>query len=207
MTTSLASLPIAEFLASLASKSPTPGGGAVAGVTGATAAALAEMVVAYSIGRKSLAEHGAALADARDRLTTARARCLELADADAQAYEVLNAAMRLPADDPERQARVADAARHATSPPLALCGVAADLAALCESLAAITNPHLASDLAIAGVLAASCAEAARWNVRANLPLLPESERERTRDEADRLTRSCAEAGARLRVAIEQRSRA
>ncbi|MFN5944565.1 MAG: cyclodeaminase/cyclohydrolase family protein, partial [Phycisphaerae bacterium] len=46
---SFSSLSLSTFLAQTAAKQPTPGGGAVAGLTGALAAALAHMVVNYSL--------------------------------------------------------------------------------------------------------------------------------------------------------------
>jgi formiminotetrahydrofolate cyclodeaminase len=63
----------ASLLAQIAAKSPTPGGGAVACATGALAAALAGMVVSYSLGKKSLAAHQADLEKAAHALENARA--------------------------------------------------------------------------------------------------------------------------------------
>ena len=45
-----------KFLDSVASKTPTPGGGAVAAVTGAMAASLVEMVCNLTIGKKRYPE-------------------------------------------------------------------------------------------------------------------------------------------------------
>lgn len=76
---------IQAFLAELASKSPAPGGGAAAPVCAAVASALANMVVGYSVGRKSLAEHQATHEAARDELFAAAKRFLALAERDATA--------------------------------------------------------------------------------------------------------------------------
>src|SRR5262245_5876212 len=86
----LASYTIADFLEALAARTPTPGGGAVASAVGATAAALARMVVAYSLGKKSLAAHQPALEIAARELDVARALLLRLADEDAAAYALLS---------------------------------------------------------------------------------------------------------------------
>ncbi len=51
------SLPLQTFLADLAAKSPTPGGGSVAALAGAVAACQARMVLEYSVGRAKGAEH------------------------------------------------------------------------------------------------------------------------------------------------------
>ena len=101
---SLSASTIGAFLDALASKVPAPGGGAAAGVVGATAAATAGMVVSYSLGRKSLADHQGFLVECEGRLSRARAMFLALADEDAAAYTVLNGLMKLPEDHPERVA-------------------------------------------------------------------------------------------------------
>lgn len=176
---------IGAFLAALASKEPTPGGGTVVPVVGALGAALARMVIAYSVGRKSLAEHEALLTDADARLARAVAVLLALADADAEAYSVLNAAMRLPKDDDSRAARVAAAARDAIAPPRAAMATGIDLLRLFEELAPRTSKMLSSDLRIAAILAECLVRAAAENVRVNLPLVGD------KSAADEFTSECA----------------
>lgn len=167
---SFRSMSVAEFVDASGDKSPTPGGGSVAGVVGALSAALARMVVNYSIGRKSLAEHQPALEEAERRLRRAAAMMLELADEDAAAYGAVNERSRLPEGHPDRAGL--DAARWASAQvPLALAATAVDLLRHFRSLAGTTNPHLRSDLAIAAVLARATVEASHWNVAVNLPTL------------------------------------
>lgn len=169
--TTLSSLNIDAFLAALAAKSPTPGGGAVASLTGALASALASMVVAYSLGRKSLDLHQPDLRDAAASLERARSIMLQLADEDAAAYAWLSDLMKRPESDPDRVAHFPAAVTAALQAPRATLAAAADLLRRLESLAPITNRHLRSDLAIAAILADATCRAAAWNVRINLPLL------------------------------------
>src|ERR1044071_2665053 len=100
--TTLAATPFAELLSRIAAKTPPPGGGAVACATGALAAALAGMVVSYSLGKKSLAAHQDELERAAHALENARAVFLELAEEDAGAYGLVNELMKLPETDPRR---------------------------------------------------------------------------------------------------------
>lgn len=167
----LAATPLAELLSAVASKTPTPGGGAVAAVTGALAAATAGMVVAYSIGRKSLAAHEPRLLEAERTLTAARAAFLRLADEDAAAYAPLNELLRLPPGDARRGRELGPAVVAALMPPRAMLGAALSVLHLAESLAPITNRNLRSDLGVAAVLAAAAARAAAWNIEVNLPLV------------------------------------
>ena len=157
---------IESFLHDLASKSPAPGGGAATPMCAAIGAALANMVVAFSVGKKSLAEHRPALEAARERLTAAAAGFTALADDDAAAYARLNALQRLPENDPGR-ADLPDATRAASAVPTRTITLCVETLDLCASLAPISNEHLLSDLAIAAVMLEACARAARWLVLAN----------------------------------------
>ena len=164
----LRTLTLSDFLAQVGAKSPAPGGGAVACTTGATAAAIAKMVVEYSIGKKNLADHQSVLSNASATLARFAAMFLELADEDAAAYALVNELSRLPESDPRRQREYAAAAEASVQAPRAALAAAADLLRLIETLVPITNRHLKSDLAIAAVLAEAAAKAAWWNVHVNL---------------------------------------
>ncbi|MEO1129424.1 MAG: cyclodeaminase/cyclohydrolase family protein [Planctomycetota bacterium] len=196
----LESRPLGVLLDELEAKTPSPGGGAVASVVGALATSLGNMVLAYSTSSRKLAEHRPVLEDASAKLSRARDILLRLADEDAAAYAHLNATQRLPADDPRRAEELPAAALAATQAPLSVLATCSDLLRLLESLVPITNRYLASDLAIAAVLADAAACGAHWNVRVNLPLLEELGLQAgIAAEADALR---AEAGPR-RVRIEE----
>ncbi len=162
---------IGGFLESVAAKSPTPGGGAVAAAVGAMSSALAGMVLSYSLGKKSLAEHQPELEAAAAQLRRARDLLLALAEEDERAYGAVNDLTKLPEGDPRRGAELPGAALAATQAPLSVMATACDLLRLFERLASITNRHLRSDLAIAAVLADAVCRAGRWNVAINLPML------------------------------------
>jgi len=159
-----------ELLDRTSAKTPVPGGGAVTGAVGALAAALGGMVVAYSVGKKSLAAHQDELEDVARTFAHARMMLLELAAEDAAAYSLVNELMRLDAGDARRDREMAAAAEAATRIPLAVIAACADLLRLMDRLPEITNPHLRSDLAIAAVLTEATARASRWNVAINMGL-------------------------------------
>ncbi len=163
---------IRSFLEDLGSKTPAPGGGAVAGLCGAIAAALAKMVVGYSAGRKSLAEFEERHTAADARLAEIRDEMLSLAAQDEQAYSKVNALQRLAESDPVR-AELPDALRGAIDVPALVVTRAHELLELLADLADKSNPYLLSDLAIAAVLAEATASAGAWNVRVNAPLASE----------------------------------
>jgi formiminotetrahydrofolate cyclodeaminase len=186
---------VRDALASIAAKQPTPGGGAVASLVAALGAALGEMVVNYSAGKKSLLEHEALHQDALAQLEHLRTLALSLAEEDERAYGRLNELWKLDADDPRRVAEFPAAVEAAIDVPNRALDACLGMLDLLERLPGRTNRMLASDLAIAAVLAEAGARSAAWNVRINLPLL----RDRARAE-----RHGTETDDRLERAREQR---
>lgn len=164
-------LSIREYLNRTAAKQAVPGGGGVAGVVGALAAALAEMVLAYSVGRKELADHEKRLVEFTKSVNAMRHRLVELANADAEAYSALNAAMKIDKSDPDRKTQLAHAGLAAARVPLDVIRVIAELMLCFEEMSSITNRWLRSDLAMAAILAEAVARASRWNIVVNLAFL------------------------------------
>lgn len=172
---SLLKLTLEEFLARLAAREPTPGGGAVAALVGALAASLGRMVAAYTLGNEKFAANEPEVRAINKRLDRAGQMLCRLIDEDAAAYGVLSEAFKLDRSDPDRKQRIAGAAGLAGSVPLETAALAArirrDLKALCE----IGNPMLRSDAEAAMQLARAAAQAAAENVRANLSLMSEAQ--------------------------------
>jgi formiminotetrahydrofolate cyclodeaminase len=164
--------PLGAFLAQAASSSPTPGGGALAAVGGALGAAMIAMTARLTEGRKqyeAVQAEVAALAAASDR---AREALLDLADADAAAYDAVMGAMRLPrGDEAERTARAAAlqaAMIEATNVPAAVVARCQEVLGLAETAAAITNRNALGDVATGAFLAEAGMRAAAVQAELNL---------------------------------------
>ncbi len=193
---------IQAFLNALADKSPTPGGGAVASVTASLAAALGNMVVRYSQGKKSLADYSVVHDKAVETLTGFVSRALELAESDAIAYAALNALWKREKDDPVRMREWGVAVAQAIEAPRQVLSMCVDMMELLDGLTGKINAMLKSDLAIAAVLADAAARSAAWNVRINLPLLDdeqaaeqmnaqvEQDLQATRSRCERIEQAC-----------------
>ena len=176
MSADFGAMGVTDYLAALASATPVPGGGAVAGVTLAQANALGSMVAGYAIGKPKFAAHDAIHRAAHECFERGRRAAIELANEDAKAYEHLNRLWRLQKDDPLR-AGFLDAVRAAIRAPEETLVLAKSTIEALGLLVGTTSPSLASDLRIALDLAAAAARAAQENVRINLPsLADESER-------------------------------
>src|SRR5882724_4609782 len=94
---------IDAFLTAAAAKQPAPGGGSVTALVGALAASMGEMVLNYSVGKKSLAAHEPEFRAALAEFTRLRAMMLQLMVEDQLAYEAITALRKLPADSAERK--------------------------------------------------------------------------------------------------------
>jgi len=145
-----------SFLDSVAERTAAPGGGSVAAVVAAFAAALTEMAARY-------ADEG----EAATRAGTLRARFLELAAEDAEAYGAV-----LGARGEERQ----QALSRAADVPLELAECAVEVTQLANRLAEEGNPTLRGDAMTAALLATAATKAAANLVEINLEARPEDER-------------------------------
>jgi formiminotetrahydrofolate cyclodeaminase len=160
---------LAEFLDATAARQPTPGGGAVTAVAGALAAAIGEMVLNYSVGKKGLEAHQDELRAVVAELRRARSVMLELMIEDQAAYAALAAARKLPEGSPDREREFGLALQASIGAPRAMAATAVAILELCDRVVDKVNHFLLSDLAVAADLATATARCATYNVRANLP--------------------------------------
>jgi len=165
----LISRPIGAYLDALASSEPAPGGGSVAGLVGALAAGLGQMVV--SLTQDAPPE----LTSATAELGRLRKAALASAQADEGAYSGYLEASRLPKGTPEekaqRRAAMQRAILHAADVPLTLAGTGFQMLETLAPVIAHGNPYVLSDAEIAITLAQVCVDASLVNVRINLPLI------------------------------------
>lgn len=140
---------LADFLDSVASDEPTPGGGAVAAVAVALAAGLTSMAARLSV------DHLPDAAELTERAESLRQRVAPLAQEDANAYVHVLDAYRSPenGDLESRKARIRAALSGATDVPLAIAEAGAEVAEVAALLVREGNPNLRGD-AIAAVLLA-----------------------------------------------------
>lgn len=151
-------LPVGRFLDALSATTPDPGGGSTAALAVTLAAGLCVMTAGLS---------GRRLADAERLAGQARLlrdRAAPLAQADAEAYRAVLAALRTAQQPPQ----VAAALLAASAVPMEVAEIGAEVAAIAAAVAARGNPNVRGDAITAAVLAAAGARAAAALVRINL---------------------------------------
>ena len=163
---------VSDFLAATASKEPTPGGGAIAALTAATGAALAEMVANLTFGKKGYEEVQAEMKDLQRKAESIRNRMLELSQADADVFNIFMNALGLPKNTDEekamRSAAIQQAYKDAAMVPFEIGELAYQIFDLADMAARKGNQNLITDGIIAAINARAAVKAAFLNVRINL---------------------------------------
>jgi glutamate formiminotransferase/formiminotetrahydrofolate cyclodeaminase len=165
---------VEPFVEQLAAPTPTPGGGSAAAAAGAMAAGLATMVAAMSRGKKAYLQYESQLSAAIGRLGPLREDLKAAVDKDAESYNaVMKAYRQAKADPAEADALVDAAVKLATVIPLSVAEKAYEVAEITQSLFAVSNPNMKSDLTTAQALAGAAITGALANVEINLAALKE----------------------------------
>ncbi len=163
---------VSDFVAATASKEPTPGGGAIAALTAATGAALAEMVANLTFGKKGYEEVQAEMEELQAKAEAIRNRMLELSQADADVFNIFMNALGLPKDTDEekatRTAAIQQAYKDAAMVPFEIGELAYQIFDLAEVASKKGNQNLITDGIIAAINARAAVKAAFLNVRINL---------------------------------------
>jgi glutamate formiminotransferase/formiminotetrahydrofolate cyclodeaminase len=199
---------LSGFVGSVASPSPTPGGGSVAAHVGALGAALAQMVAGLTAGRKKyvavdaeMRELGLEAAGLVNTLSSLVAR-------DATAYSAVSAAYKMPSEPADaanaRQAAITDALLGAAEVPLETARACAKVAELAATCAEKGNTNAVSDAGVAALLADAACRGAVYNVRINISALEDRSRGATLvDDANRLIAKTKAAADRALAAVEK----
>ena len=163
---------VIDFVAVTASKEPTPGGGAIAALTAATGAALAEMVANLTFGKKGYEEVQSEMEELQTKAEAIRNRMLELSQADADVFNIFMNALGLPKNtDEEKAARTAaiqQAYKDAAMVPFEIGELANQIFDLAELASRKGNQNLITDGIIAAINARAAVKSAFLNVRINL---------------------------------------
>jgi methenyltetrahydrofolate cyclohydrolase len=169
---------VSSYLARLAAKQPTPGGGAAAALHAAQGAALVAMVARYTTGAK-YEEHAPLverITQAADNLVV---EALRLAEADEQAFQAVIDSYKLPSGTDDlmaaRAAGIQSALIQAAQTPARLIELSGGIVDLATELFNVANANVISDVAAAADAARAAATTARVNIDINVVAVKDPE--------------------------------
>jgi len=146
---------ITEFLEELASKNPTPGGGAVAALAGAMAASLVEMVLNITKDEQLKTKN-------LGKIRTLRGELLELADEDIAAFDEVMAAYKS-----KSLPRIKKALIYATDVPEKTKALSQEVEDLAVEVVKRGNKNAISDAKTAVLLSRAAQASAGENIAIN----------------------------------------
>ena len=163
---------IQEFLSNTASNNPVPGGGSISALNGAIATDLAEMLANLTIGKKKYVELEGVMKDTVDVMSQQREQFFADIDRDAEAYNLVMKAYKLPKETDEEKLKrfeiIQDATKHAALIPMEIAQRAFDLLDEIAHTTRNGNSNAVTDGCISMMTCRTAVLGALLNVRINL---------------------------------------
>ena len=166
-----AKLSCEEFVATLASAAPVPGGGGGSALVGALGVALGNMVGSLTVGKAKFADVEADVIRLKAEADGLQQRLLELVAKDAECFEPLSKAYGMPKESDEQRALKAKimekCLREACAVPLAIMEACCEGIDLHQGFALKGTPIAISDVGVGVKLCQAALQGASLNVFIN----------------------------------------
>ncbi len=163
------------FIDAVASSNATPGGGSVAGATGALGCALIMMAVSVTIKTDPLSETGKTLNAELDILLNYKEELQDLSARDAKAYENVIRARKLPKTSVERPVLLQEALEEAAKVPVDTARKILQVLEKLQDFEPKIAPVIKSDTECGKHLLKAAIACCRENIKANLPYIKNAE--------------------------------
>ena len=191
-----------DFLNELASRSPTPGGGSAAALSGALGAALSSMVCNLTLGKENYESVQSEIRDVLNKSELLRKHLIELIDMDTEAFNEVMKAMKLPKDTDEQKEKRKQALqkgyKNAASVPLETARICEKVLDIAWSVTQKGNKNSITDAAVSALMAQAGMESAVLNVKINLKSIKDTTFIQTiSSELEELQRKCDEKTAQI----------
>ncbi len=168
---------LSQFLDAVAGGTATPGGGSVSALVGTLAAALVEMVVNLTVGKKGFEAQEAEMKRMGEEAHSYREALSAAIAQDINAYQGVMRAYLLPKateeDKRNRKEEIQKALKKAADPPLFTAATSLKVLKLCQKAAEKGNPNTVTDAAVGAFLAEAALLGGVFNVLVNLSALEE----------------------------------
>jgi formiminotetrahydrofolate cyclodeaminase len=168
----LQNLTLKQFLEKTANNEPVPGGGSISALHGAIAAALTEMLANITIGKKNYSAVEETMKLNATKASALRTKFLTDIDRDAEAYNLVFQAFRLPKDTDEqkvlRSEKIQEATKVAALVPMEVAERAFELLDLISETTRKGSKNAITDGCVAMMTCRTAVLGALLNVRINL---------------------------------------
>lgn len=168
----LQNLTLKQFLEKTANNEPVPGGGSISALHGAVAAALTEMLANITIGKKNYSAVEETMKLNATKASALRTKFLTDIDRDAEAYNLVFQAFRLPKDTDEqkvlRSEKIQEATKVAALVPMEVAERAFELLDLISETTRKGSKNAITDGCVAMMTCRTAVLGALLNVRINL---------------------------------------
>lgn len=190
----LVDLTVNDFLDKVAGNDPVPGGGSIAALNGAIAAALAAMVAGLTIDKKGYETQNELMRRIQALAVKQKDGFVSDVDRDSEAYDKVFGCFKMPKSTDEekaaRSAAIQEATRFAALVPMQVARNAYELMSVIADVAKHGNRNAVTDACVAMMSARSAVLGALMNVRINLGSLKDRAFvEKLQCEADELERN------------------
>ncbi|MBW2525287.1 MAG: glutamate formimidoyltransferase [Deltaproteobacteria bacterium] len=175
----LMALSTRDFVDEISRESPAPGGGSVAALCGAIAAALASMVSNLTINKEGYEEVWQRLDEIAGRAQEIQLQLIRSVDTDTDAFNSVIAAQRMPTGTSEekkaRLAAIQQGYKDASKVPLSTARLCFEAIQIAAEVAKKGNEPSLSDAGVAALVGCAGVEGAVYNVRINLPAIKDAD--------------------------------
>lgn len=209
----LTELKLNDFVETVASSAPAPGGGSCSSLAGALGCSLAAMVCQLTFGKKSFTEQSdekrLAFQETFDTLEKYSKELMELIDKDTDAFNQIMDAFKLPKNTDEekalRSAAIQDGTWAAIATPKRMAEISLEALESLEIIYELGNQNAMSDLGVGVLMLQAGLKGANMNVKINLSGVKDAERgAKTLDRINELEKRADEIAAKLLPLINEK---
>ncbi len=206
--TDYSELTLNQYRDALASDAPTPGGGTASAVALSQGAALTIMVCNLTLGKEKWQDGWSSAEICKSISEPLLDRGYELAGEDAEAFDRVMAAFKMPKSTEDeidaRRTMIRKETLNAAIVPMETARLAFGLLEVLPSLASTGNANAVTDVGVAGLLVSAACKGALFNVEINLNSLPEEMASELREEMLNLRLKCRDAAREVMHSVHDR---
>lgn len=175
----LKDMTVKEFIYETASDSPAPGGGSIAALSAASAAALIEMVANLTLIKKGYEDVKEEMEEIKKVSSEYKEKFINYIDEDSDSFNKIMAAFKMPKETEEQKKErskvIQEGFKGAATVPLNVAKDAFALLPLAEKVVVKGNQNAITDGAVAAMSARTAVLSALYNVKINLGSIKDEE--------------------------------